>query len=246
MTLGDAPAADSPSLPALDGARPGAAPLWAVRDLGRMAYRPAFEVQEQTHQAVVDGVGPETILLVEHDPVLTVSRRKSAPGHVLADAARLAELGIAVEPTNRGGDVTYHGPGQLVAYPILRLDRSGSPVGVGRYMRWLEDVVIRCAAHYGVAAERAEGATGVWARIHPAAAPEKLCALGVRVRKQVTMHGLALNVDPDLSHFETIVPCGLHGRGVTSLRKLLGDAAPTVADVKHRLIQAFSALRGEL
>ncbi|MEM6749076.1 MAG: lipoyl(octanoyl) transferase LipB [Planctomycetota bacterium] len=219
---------------------------WVVRDLGRLAYRPAFDEQVRTHEAVLAGDEPETILLVEHDPVVTVSRRKSAQGNLVADAQRFAELGIAVEPTNRGGDVTYHGPGQLVAYPILRLDRGARPLGVNQYMRWLEDVVMACVKGYGVAAERDACATGVWARIQPGAALEKVCALGVRVRKQVTMHGLALNVDPDLTHFQTIVPCGLAGRGVTSLKALLGDASPTLAAVKQDLAASFLNHREQL
>jgi len=198
----------------------------AVHDLERLSYLDALVIQQQTHQQVLDG-GRPTLLLVEHDPVITVSRRRSAPGNLLADAQTLARLGIDVQPTDRGGDVTYHGPGQLVAYPILRLADLG--LNVGRYMRLLEEVVIDTLTHWHVPAQRDPRATGVWI------GTDKICAMGIRVRRNVTLHGLALNVDPDMSHFETIVPCGLCGRGVTSLQTLLGRKCPTMADVKAAL-----------
>jgi lipoyl(octanoyl) transferase len=210
--------------------RPGIQSLRAL-DLGRLAYEPALAEQRRVNQAVIDGHEPPTLLLVEHDPVITVSHRRGAASHILAPPQRLAELGIAVHETDRGGDVTYHGPGQLVAYPILRLHDHG--LNLSRYMRLLEAVVIDAVATWGVEAHRDACATGVWV------GQAKLCALGVRVRKNVTMHGLALNVRTDLSHFQTIVPCGLTCRAVTSLAQLLGDRCPTMDATKRELTHAF-------
>lgn len=210
-----------------------------VRDLGRMPYANALAVQRQVHQQVLEGQSPQTLLLVEHDPVITVSRRPSVKQHLLADEQRLAEMGIDVQPTDRGGDITYHGPGQLVAYPIIRL----APLGfnVGRYMRWLERVVMDTVATWGIDACLDDCATGVWvhvASVDPAESrPAKLCAMGVRVRRNVTLHGLALNVTTNLEHFRTIVPCGLVGREVTSMQRLLENKTPTMAQVKDRLIK---------
>ncbi len=194
--------------------------------------------------------------------MITISYRKDAPRHLLASRQRLAELGIEVQQTDRGGDITYHGPGQLVAYPIVRLNPRG--LNLSRYMRLLEKVVIDTLASFNVQGFREEGATGVWVdsgefqvssckfqveeaqRDSGNLEPEtsnlklsKICAMGVRVRKNTTMHGLALNVDPDLSHFQTIVPCGLHGRSVTSLKQLLGDESPTMQEVKDRLVASM-------
>jgi lipoyl(octanoyl) transferase len=202
----------------------------AVRDLGRLAYAPALDIQRQVHQQVLDGADP-VLLLVEHDPVVTVSRRRGAERHVLLSPPALAARGIDVQPTDRGGDVTYHGPGQLVAYPILRL--ADYSLNVGRYMRLLEQVVIETVAVFGIAAHRDRCAVGVWL------SDGKLCAMGVRVKRNVTMHGLALNVDPDLGHFQTIVPCGLAQRQVTSMRQALGRCCPDMAAVKRALADAM-------
>ncbi|MCX5659524.1 MAG: lipoyl(octanoyl) transferase LipB [Planctomycetota bacterium] len=228
--------------------RPFLAPR--VTDLGRLAYAPALELQRTTHQRVLDRLEPPTILLVEHDPVITVSQRPDAAKHLLADAVRLARLGIDVQLTDRGGDITYHGPGQLVVYPILPLADFG--LNLSRYMRLLEQAVIDAVGTWGVEATREPGATGVWVRrAIPGGPGEKICAMGVRIRKNVTMHGLALNVTTDLSHFDTIVPCGLAGRSVTSLAALLGSAAPTMDAVKSALVaclverlRAAAGLRG--
>ncbi len=209
-------------------------PDLSVRDLGRLAYGAALAVQHEVHRAVVEGTAPPTLLLVEHDPVITVSQRKGASQHLLASPQRLAQLGIAVAETDRGGDITYHGPGQLVAYPILRL--APLNLNVGRYMRLLEQVVIDTVAAFGVEGRREEGATGVWVN------DAKLCAFGVRVRRNVTLHGLALNVTTDLAHFQTIIPCGLAGRGVTSLRELLDERCPTMETVKRELTNRFHHL----
>ena len=211
-----------------------------VRDLGRLNYQRALAIQRQTHDSVLQDRSPPTLLLVEHDPVITISRRKNARRHLLAAPQRLAELGIDVQETDRGGDITYHGPGQLVAYPIVRLTPLG--LNVGRYMRLLEQIVIDTAALFGIAGRRMDGCTGVWVDMDAAvdnAKPQaaKLAAMGVRVKRNVTMHGLALNVDPDLSHYDCIVPCGIADKTVTSMRWLLGDDCPTFNAVKAELVR---------
>lgn len=232
-------------------------------DLGRLAYAPALEVQREKNRAVSLGEAQSALILVEHDPVITVSHRKGVRDHLLASDERLAELGIDVQDTDRGGDITYHGPGQLVAYPIFRLNDYG--LNLGRYMRLLEEVVIATLAAFGVAGMAEQGATGVWVERelgvgggelgerhrpvlggedfsnpqppNPKSRTAKLCAMGVRVCKNTTMHGLAINVKTDLSHFETIDPCGLGHRPVTSLRELLGGSCPTMAAVKVTLAE---------
>jgi lipoyl(octanoyl) transferase len=193
-----------------------------------MAYREAYRAQcdhvEEVLAAREAGEPePGRVLVVEHDPVITVSRRAGAAANLIATPAMLAQQGVAVEETDRGGDITYHGPGQLVVYPILDLNLLN--LGLHAYMRLLEDVVIATCAEFRVPAHRDPAATGVWV------SPEgigleagggdsaKICAMGVRVRKWVSMHGLALNVRTNLEHFRLIVPCGLAGRPVTSLER---------------------------
>jgi lipoyl(octanoyl) transferase len=193
-----------------------------------MAYAPALAVQQATHAAVLAGSCAETLILVEHEPVITVSQRRAAGKHLLASPQHLAQLGIDIQTTDRGGDITYHGPGQLVAYPIIRLHAHG--LNLGRYMRLLEQVVMDTVETLGIAAHRTDGCTGVWI------GDRKIAALGVRIRRQVTLHGLALNVHPDLRHFDTIVPCGLANKGVTSMRELLMERCPTLEQVKDELI----------
>jgi len=220
-----------------------------VDDLGRMGYRAAYERQVAEHARVVaerEGGrgGAGVILLVEHDPVITVSRRPGVREHIVATAEALGEAGVEVEETDRGGDVTYHGPGQLVAYPIVDLNRLG--LRLHDYMRALEGAVMETCARFGVVAGRDAEATGVW--VEPGAnpglrgrldRPAKVCAMGVRVRRWITMHGLALNVTTNLEHFGLIVPCGLVGRPVTSLSELLGEGCPSMEDVKAALAAAL-------
>ena len=210
-----------------------------VRDLGRMAYAPALLLQREVHQRVLDRSSPQTLLLVEHEPVITLSKRRGVGRNLLASGQELADLGIEVADTDRGGDITYHGPGQLVAYPFVRLSPLG--LNVGRYMRWLEQVVIDTVATFGVTALRIEGCVGVWVDASDCNGAttthrmNKLCAFGVRVRKNVTMHGLALNVSTDLRHYRSIVPCGLVDKGVTTLQQLLGVDCPGMESVKVEL-----------
>ncbi len=227
-----------------------------VIDLGRMRYARAYQQQIRRRDALLaarqrgqaDGV--MFLLLVEHEPVITVSRRPGAGRHLIAPPAELARLGIEVCETDRGGDITYHGPGQLVVYPILDLQRLG--LGVAAYMRWLEGIVIVVLARFGVRGHRDACATGVWVGgagdscggggvDGGGGGGAKICALGIRVGRWITMHGLALNVSTDLDHFRTIVPCGLADRTVTSLRQLLGDAAPSMDQVKAAMVEEFSA-----
>ena len=194
-----------------------------VIDLGRMGYRAAWAAQGAAHADVAAG-GPERVLVVEHPPTITVGRRPTGLTHVLADSGQLARLGVDLVESDRGGDVTYHGPGQLVVYPIVRLSDHGFTVS--GYVHWLERVVVDALDELGVPAHADPAAVGVWTDREPAA---KVCAIGVRIRRGVTMHGLALNVATDLAGFGLIVPCGLAGRPVTSLRQELGDRAPTLA-----------------
>lgn len=226
-----------------------------VVDLGRLPYAQAYAVQTATLDRVLaarESTKPLTgvILTVEHEPVITVSRRAGAGDHIITSRDTLAQMGIAVEETDRGGDITYHGPGQLVVYPIL--DLNALNLGLHAYMRLLEQAVIDTCAEFGVAAQRDETATGVWVPIDvrsgraissaPAASDKalaKVCAMGVRVRRWISMHGLAINVRTDLRHFATIVPCGLHGRPVCSLESLLGGNAPSMPDVRSVLVRTL-------
>jgi lipoate-protein ligase B len=205
-----------------------------VVDLGTMPYRDAWRGQEQIHEAVLSGAADERILLVEHPPVITLGRRPGVVRNLVAPPERLAELGVELVQSDRGGDITFHGPGQIVAYPIVRLNDHG--LSVGGYVHTLEHAVIDTLTDFGVAARRDEGAVGVWADDGTGTgALAKVCAVGVRIRRGVSLHGLALNVTTDLSYFDLIVPCGLAGRPVTSVRKLLGDAAPTIEQVRDGL-----------
>ena len=172
---------------------------------------------------VVAGEAPPTVLFVEHDPVLTFGR-KGGRDHLLVPEAELLRRGFELIDIERGGDVTYHGPGQLVGYPILPIGRR-----VRDYLRRLENAVVNLAAEYGVRAEGSPGYAGVWI------GNEKLCAIGVAVKRGVSFHGFALNVATDLTHFETIVPCGLDGTGVTSLTRLTGRPVD-LDEARERLV----------
>jgi lipoyl(octanoyl) transferase len=200
-----------------------------VYHLGRIAYTAAWDIQRQLAYKRSRGQIGDTLLVLEHPPTITLGN-KARPEHVLASPAELAARGVVVVQSDRGGEVTYHAPGQLVVYPIFKLSQHGSDVG--RYMRGLEESVIRVLADYGLVGERIAGLTGVWVRNGAA----KICAIGVKLSASgVTTHGLALNVDPDLSGFELIVPCGITDRGVTSLATELG-IVPSFAEVTGRLI----------
>ncbi len=199
-----------------------------VRWLGRLPYSEAAALQQRLVAARRCGQVPDTLLVLEHPPVITLGRGADAE-HVLADADELAQLGIEVHESGRGGDVTFHGPGQLVGYPIVGLGRQRRDVH--RYLRDLEQALIDTAAEFGVRARRIEGLTGIWA------GEDKLAAIGVRLSTGwITSHGFALNVAGDLSGFTKIVPCGISDRGVTSLERLTGRPLRTrgVAEVAAR------------
>ncbi len=185
-------------------------------------------------EAVASGQAPDTVLLLEHAPVITLGR-KADPAHVTGSSDHLAALGIAVVPVDRGGDVTYHGPGQMVAYPILDLNHWKP--SVGWYLRSLEQVVIDLIGDYGLVGERLEGFTGVWVD------GAKVAAVGVGVHQWVTFHGLALNVDPDMRHWGCIIPCGITDKPVTSLRALLGTA-PAMNGVMDKFERHFRRVFG--
>ena len=217
-------------------------------DLGTMPYRDAWARQERVHADVAAG-GKERLLLVEHPPVITCGRRPNTGQNLLTSRDELAKLNVEFVESDRGGDITFHGPGQLVAYPIVRL--IDPRLSVGSYVRLLEQTVIESLGETGIAARKDECAVGVWVGGDgeggggSADALAKICALGVRVRRGVTMHGIALNVDTDLNYFNLIIPCGLACRPVTSVRKVLGDRTPSMGEVKRvlaaRLIAAFAA-----
>jgi lipoyl(octanoyl) transferase len=211
-----------------------------VIDLGRIAYADALALQRESHELLVAGREsrvPMTVFLLEHDPpVVTVTRRVGAAAHVLAGDELLAHHGIERVETDRGGDVTYHGPGQLVAYPILDLQRLG--LKVHPYVRWLEQCVIDVIAAEGLTGVRDPSATGVWVG-SGGAAERKIAAIGVRLSRFASLHGFALNVAPDLSHFGLIVPCGLQ-RPVTSMAVECGAGAPSMEAVKSRIAAWFA------
>jgi lipoyl(octanoyl) transferase len=215
--------------------------LIPITDLGRLAYEPAFAAQQVAHARVLDArergaAAIGELLLVEHDPVVTISNRVGAEANLLATPALLERHGVGVARTDRGGDITYHGPGQLVAYPILDLNVLN--LGLHEYMRLLEESVIRTCAHFGVATMRDPTATGVWT-VRDGMPLAKIAAMGVRVRRWVSMHGLALNVATNLEHFNLIVPCGLVGRPVTSLQRELGGGAPTFIQAREAFVPIF-------
>ena len=203
-----------------------------VNDLGRMAYRDAWELQERAHEGVVAG-GPETIFIVEHLPVITLGRREESIQNLITSREELAKQNIDLIHSDRGGDITYHGPGQIVAYPIIRLAQHH--VSVSGYVHRLEAIAISTLAKLGIEARTDPQAIGVWTMDGDNLA--KICAIGVRIRRGISLHGLALNVSTDLSGFRHIVPCGLTGRPVTSIHKILGDDAPSLLETKQILIR---------
>ncbi len=208
--------------------------LCQVEQLGMVDYADALRLQQARLAARKAGTIPDALLLLEHPHVYTLGRNAKHE-NLLFSAERLAQLGATVFETDRGGDVTYHGPGQLVGYPVFDLKQHRRDLGW--YMRSLEEVFIRVAEGFGIQAGRTPKATGVWV------GNDKLVAMGVHVSRWVTSHGFAFNVNTDLEYFNWIVPCGLHGKGVTSLEKLLGHPLPMEA-VSERVIPAFGEVFG--
>lgn len=185
------------------------------------------------------GLPDNHLFFVEHPHVLTLGK-SGHEEHVVASPERLAELGVAYYPINRGGDITYHGPGQLVGYPILDLEQFFTDIG--KYMRYLEEAIIRTCADYGVVAGRVEGLTGVWIDVEKGLGARKIAALGVKCSRWVTMHGFAFNLNTDLAFFNLIVPCGIGDRGVTSLAAECGHAIAedeAKSRVLHHLGEVF-------
>ena len=186
-----------------------------VRRLGVISYAEGLEIQKGLVEQRKAGTIPDQLLLLEHPPVITLGvKSRNDRSHIVASPALLEAEGVEVFETGRGGDVTYHGPGQLVGYPII--DLKPDRCDVHQYVRDLEEVMIRMAASFGVEAGRIPGLTGAWV------GDAKLAAIGVRIARWVTSHGFAFNVNTTLSHFDLIVPCGINDKGVTSLSKLIG------------------------
>jgi len=197
-------------------------------------YRDALRMQQRRREQVEQGGAAEAIFLLEHAPVLTLGRNASE-ANLLRDRPGLATLGIDVVDVERGGDVTYHGPGQLVAYPIIHLERRG--LGIRQYLRLLEQSVIDTLEVFGLKGERLEGFTGVWVD------GAKVAAIGIAVHRGVAFHGIAINVDPNMQHWSLIVPCGIPDKPVTSLAALF-DAPPSIDRVEEEWLGAFEHLLG--
>jgi lipoyl(octanoyl) transferase len=231
-------------------------------DLGAMDYQSAWDKQEQllrknieikailrnqeaaaTLSQAVGEPEPETthhLLFVEHPPVYTLGKSGRMEHVLISEEERVAKQ-IAFYPANRGGDITYHGPGQLVAYPVLDLEKFYTDIG--RYLRSLEEVIILTMAEYGLKGERSPGETGVWMDPDIKGRERKICAMGIRCSRWITMHGLAFNINNDLSYFEYIVPCGIQNKQVTSLQKELGRLIP-MEEVKEKVKRNFEKVFG--
>ena len=226
-----------------------------VKDLGHMAYQEAWDYQENLLQKNLtiksrqlegndketDGVDVETnttsnyLLFVEHPPVYTLGKSGKSE-NVLLDEGERKERGIEFFHTNRGGDITFHGPGQIVGYPIIDLENFFTDIG--RYLRSLEEVIILTLREYGIEAGRSKGETGVWLDPDRVGFERKICAMGVRCSRWITMHGFALNVSTDLSYFGGIVPCGIQNKQVTSMAKELGSTV-SLEEVRQKLVRNF-------
>jgi len=207
----------------------------AVHRLGQVPYGEAHDLQQRLQNARIRGAIGDTLLLLEHPPVITLGRG-AKEGNILLSPDRLEGLGFEVHETGRGGDVTYHGPGQVVGYPIL--DLAPDRKDVRRYVRDLEETMIRLAATYGLEAGRVEKMNGTWIE------DRKIGAIGVRISRWVTMHGFAFNVSTDLSHFGVIVPCGIQDKGVTSLERELDrevDMGEALDRLEGILAEVFDA-----
>jgi lipoyl(octanoyl) transferase len=205
----------------------------AVRRLGLVPYADGLELQRRlVEERKADRI-PDTLLLLQHPHVITVGVKKDGRSHILASPDRLTALGVDVFETGRGGDVTYHGPGQLVGYPIVNLDPDRRDVH--RYVRDLEEVMIRVCADYGLEAGRVKGFSGAWI------GDEKIGAIGVRISRWITSHGFAFNVTTDVDFFNLIVPCGIADKGVTSLAAKLGRP-PSMAEIEDRFVSNFATV----
>ena len=210
-----------------------------VRRLGVVPYAEALAMQRALVEERRAGTVPDLLLLLQHPAVITLGvKGDGGRSHVVATNERLGELGIDVAETGRGGDVTYHGPGQIVGYPVL--DLRPDRCDVHRYVRDLEEVMIRVCADYGLAAGRIAGLTGTWIGVKEAGAA-KIGAIGVRISRWITSHGFAFNVSTNLRHFDLIVPCGIADRGVTSLQQATGREI-SVGGAEERFVEHFAAV----
>ena len=220
-----------------------------LQDLGHKDYKDTWDYQELLFKQTIDLKiknrreeteleTPNHFLFVEHPHVYTLGKSGDL-SNLLVDEKQLAEKGAKFYKINRGGDITYHGPGQVVGYPILDLDNFFTDIH--KFLRLLEEMVILTLAEYGLKAERSKGETGVWLDVGTPFA-RKICALGVRASRWVTMHGFALNVNSDLGYFDLMIPCGIKGKSVTSLNMELGKKEVSMAEVKEKLLKHFSQL----
>jgi len=220
-----------------------------LQDLGLKDYKATWEFQEELFKRIVDAkiknrredANLEThnyFLFVEHPHVYTLGKSGDM-SNLLLNEEQLKAKGAAFYKVNRGGDITYHGPGQIVGYPILDLDNFFTDIH--KYLRFLEEVIILTLAEYGLKAERSKGETGVWLDVDTPFA-RKICAMGVRASRWVTMHGFALNVNADLGYFDHMIPCGIRGKAVTSLNVEIGKKEIDVAEVKEKLLKHFTTL----
>ena len=221
----------------------------ALQDLGSKDFKDTWDYQEELFKGVLEtkiknrreDAGLETnnyFLFVEHPHVYTLGKSGDI-SNLLLDEKQLTQKGATFYKINRGGDITYHGPGQIVGYPILDLDNFFTDIH--KYLRFLEEMIILTLDEYGLKAERSPGETGVWLDVGTPFA-RKICALGVRASRWVTMHGFALNVNADLGYFDNIIPCGIRGKAVTSLNVELGKKVIDEAEVKSKLLKHFTTL----
>ena len=219
------------------------------QDLGLKDYKETWDFQEKLFKEIIDLKiknrreeesidTPNYLIFVEHPHVYTLGKSGDIT-NLLVDEKDLEEKGASFYKINRGGDITYHGPGQIVGYPILDLDNFFTDIH--KYLRFLEEMVILTLADYGLKAERSKGETGVWLDVGTPFA-RKICAMGVRASRWVTMHGFALNVNADLGYFDMMIPCGIKGKAVTSLNVELGKKEVNMNEVKERLLGHFSSL----
>lgn len=204
---------------------------WAITIVTPLPYDDSVRLQTALVNARIAETIPDTVLFLEHTSVITLGVR-AQDSHVLLSSADLKRRHIDLYHSSRGGDATWHGPGQLVMYPIIRLGEQEADAH--GYLHNLEEIAIRTAGDFGIAAYRRPGLTGAWTQAG------KLAAIGIRLKRWVTFHGMSFNVKPDLAGFTTIVPCGLAGEAVTSLEKLLGAACPTLAQVRAHMERHFS------
>lgn len=220
-----------------------------IEDLGLKDYKETWDYQERLFKDILDVKSKNRreevnlatnnyFLFVEHPHVYTLGKSGDI-SNLLLDEAQLMDKGAKFYKINRGGDITYHGPGQIVGYPILDLDNFFTDIH--KYLRLLEEMIILTLGEYGLKAERSKGETGVWLDVGTPFA-RKICAMGVRASRWVTMHGFALNVNADLGYFDNIIPCGIRGKAVTSLNVELGKKEIDIAEVKQKLLKHFKSL----